>query len=44
MKAVVPALAACLLSSCGYFSKDVRQTLDEPFPKKLLNGVCSSVS
>lgn len=35
MKRAVPALAACLLSSCGYFSKDVRPVLDEPFPKKL---------
>jgi uncharacterized repeat protein (TIGR03806 family) len=35
MRRAVPALAACLLSSCGYFSKDVRQVMDEPFPKKL---------
>src|SRR5947209_5607104 len=35
MKRAVPALAAILLSSCGYLSKDVRAVLDEPFPKKL---------
>jgi len=35
MKRAVPALATLFLSSCGYFSKDVRAVLDEPFPKKL---------
>lgn len=35
MKRAVPALAAAFLCSCGYFNKDVREILDEPFPKRL---------
>jgi uncharacterized repeat protein (TIGR03806 family) len=35
MRRAVPALVALFLSSCGYFGREVRLVLDEPFPKKL---------
>ena len=35
MRRVVLALAAIALTSCGYFGRDVRVVIEEPFPKKL---------